>query len=104
MSLIEEKLNLEKQFLEVKIELQKLSNRNLNIDNIIDQLILLCNTYNSLQIVEIQQSEQIINKLYNVINTNISLPIIDKKQLLNIIKKLQKLINGLIVNTIINSI
>lgn len=103
MSLVEEKLNIENQFIILKTKLQELLKQNLDID-ILNQLILLCETYNTLQVTEIQQSEQVINKLYNIVNLNKNLPVTYKKQLLNIIKELQKLINRLIVNTIINSI
>lgn len=103
MSIIEEKLKIEKQFVKIKNKLVSLNELNLNKE-IIDQLICLCDTYEELQISEIQQSEQLINKLYDNIQNNVNLPVDYKKQLLNVIKTLQKSINSLIVNTIINSI
>ena len=103
MSIIEEKLNIEQQFNKLKEELQILLKLNYNVD-LINQLICLCNTYNTLSVTEIQESEQVINKAYELIKSNTKLLIEYKGQLLTILKKLKKLINNLIVSTIINSI
>ena len=103
MSIIEEQLNIEQQFIEIKNKLQLLLSSQLNIE-LINQLIDLCNTYNKLSINEIQQTEKLIDKMYSIIKEDTNLIIEYKIQLLTILKSLKKLINNLVVNTIINSI
>lgn len=103
MSIIEEKLKIEKQFTKNKDKLISLLEFNLNTD-IINQLISLCESYNDLSITELQQSEQSISKTYIIINQNTELPIQYKKQLLLIINNLKKIVDKLIVNNIINTI
>jgi len=103
MSIIEEQLNIEQQFIKIKNKLQLLLSSQLNIE-LINQLIDLCNTYNKLSINEIQQTEKLIDKTYSIIKEDTNLIIEYKIQLLTILKTLKKLINNLIVNTIINSI
>ena len=103
MSNIEKQLNIEQHFAKVKNKLNSLLKYNLHT-NIINELICLCDTYNSLSVNELQQSEQVIAKSYNIVKTYTDFQIEIKIKLLTQIKILKKLINSLIETVIINSL
>jgi hypothetical protein len=73
-------------------------------ENIIDELLLFCQSYDNLSVEEIHQSEETLQKLYKTIKSNKNLPVNFKTDFLTIIKELQLMCSTLIVNTIIDLI
>lgn len=87
------------------IENQLLILKTFNInENIIDELILFCQSYDNLSVDEFHQSEETLNKLYKTVKSNKNLPVNFKIDFLNIIKELKLMCSVLIVNTIIDLI
>ncbi len=72
--------------------------------DILEELILFCQTFDKLSLDEIQQSEKTIANLYILIKNNKKLPVGFKREFLKLIKQLENNCTSLMVNTIIDLI
>ena len=99
---IQNNVKIYKEFESIK---KNLSNLNLDeYDDIIDMLISLCDSYNTLSVSEIEKTEDNIKKLISKITNDKELPIQFKENFLTELKRTEKLLTDLTFTNIIESV